>query len=395
MPAKSYTANNAVLDSPNPSYIKCTPTDLGVRQGDRMRGQKRRSYGGRAIPYICLVTCLSAGSIASQNQSVPASVVRNVSDVLSNYSIDQRDVIPVLPPNSNHTLTQSGGLLLVENWSGFPRAFVSSLIPVERDGVIKYPIWVAEDATATPRKRFILNSADKVIASVAVPADYDPAWWVRETYAGVGPDEFRRLLPIFDGSRVIVRYELIDQKNHSKLVSASPEKKSTGTVQPMLLLLGGNGPFDELLFTAIDSATNTTTVTIGCPTNISAIDIFAVDGGAGLLDRWWTLLGSTNVSTNLVTWVDTATNAMEGIRFYAAGNAATNSVTDPDGDGIPWAREVFLYHSSPTNSDTDADGLSDYEEVVNLHTDPSNNDTNKPTGSINVPPTGFRWIFLP
>lgn len=357
-----------------------------------MKGQQRRSVKVCGV----LLSCLLAISIASQNEPPQVTAVKTASDIISDYSGIQRNLLPILPPNSEHTLAQGGGMLLVENWSGFSKSFVASLMPVEQNGVVKYPVWVMEDATANPRRRLILNVAETVIAEAPVPADYDPGWWVKEAYEGVSVAEFLRLLTIFDGARVAVRYELIDRKNYNKLISTSSEKNGTGTIQPMLLLLGGNGPFDEIQFTAIDPTNNNAmAVTIGCPTNVTAIDVFAVDGGNGLIDSWWTLLGSTNMSTNMVTWVDTATNATDGMRFYAVGNALTNSVTDPDGDDVPWAREVFLYHSSPTNSDTDADGLDDYEEAVNLHTDPSNSDTNKPTGAIDVPPTGFRWVFLP
>jgi hypothetical protein len=112
------------------------------------------------------------------------------------------------------------------------------------------------------------------------------------------------------------------------------------------------------------------------------------------VDPWWDLVATTNVnsSTNWIEWLDTSPPEL---RFYAAGNADTNAETDPDGDGLTWAREMFMYHTSPTNSDSDNDGLNDYEEVINRRTDPNNSDTNLPTVSILFPSNGSEKVWLP
>ena len=47
------------------------------------------------------------------------------------------------------------------------------------------------------------------------------------------------------------------------------------------------------------------------------------------------------------------------VRFYAAGNMDVDS----DGDGIPDAREKYIYKTDPNNPDTDGDGMPDGWEI--------------------------------
>ena len=45
--------------------------------------------------------------------------------------------------------------------------------------------------------------------------------------------------------------------------------------------------------------------------------------------------------------------------------------SDPDGDGITTADEVFAYHTNPYNADSDFDGVSDYDEINAYGSDPN------------------------
>ena len=68
---------------------------------------------------------------------------------------------------------------------------------------------------------------------------------------------------------------------------------------------------------------------------------------------------------------------------------------DTDAEGLTDAREMLMYHTSPTNTDTDLDGLSDYAEVITYRTDPNNADTNRPTVTILFPAPGARRVWVP
>ena len=121
-----------------------------------------------------------------------------------------------------------------------------------------------------------------------------------------------------------------------------------------------------------------------------------MDGSDAFLEGYWTsrVVTNYNAATNYICWTDT-TSSNVVTRFYAAANADTNSITDPDGDGLTWGQEIYLYKTSPTNSDSDADGLSDYEEVIIRNTDPNIADTNKPVVTISFPTNNFNWVWLP
>ena len=162
------------------------------------------------------------------------------------------------------------------------------------------------------------------------------------------------------------------------------------------MLLRYDGPaVTNLVITAIEPQTNGMLLTLAYPTNFTnRVDFFtSTELGS---NAWWDLAATTNVNTttNWIEWLDTNANGKE-IRFYATGNADTNSTTDPDGDGLTWARELFLYHSSPTNADTDGDGLGDYTEAILLRTDPSNPDRTNPVVWFVFPTNMSERIWLP
>ena len=113
-------------------------------------------------------------------------------------------------------------------------------------------------------------------------------------------------------------------------------------------------PVTNICFTAIELITNFIRVTIAYPYNgatyptncfTNRLDVFY---SSDLLESWWDLAATTNVSpsTNWIEWTDYGvTDTWVIVRYYAAGNADIDS----DGDGFSDARERFMYHSDPNN----------------------------------------------
>lgn len=73
----------------------------------------------------------------------------------------------------------------------------------------------------------------------------------------------------------------------------------------------------------------------------------------------WRLLDGNlpTQGSNTLTWIDLA--AGTGPRFYCVGNADL----DADLDGLPDAREIWVYRSNPLLPDSDSDGVPDGAEL--------------------------------
>lgn len=73
---------------------------------------------------------------------------------------------------------------------------------------------------------------------------------------------------------------------------------------------------------------------------------------------------STSNQTDLQ-WIDNGSGGRGAITVvFARYYVVARSDIDSDGDGLPDARETFIYHTSPATSDTDGDGMSDGWEVL-------------------------------
>lgn len=152
--------------------------------------------------------------------------VESEADIVADYEWQQTVFMPLLLPDPDHVLTQSGGLLPVTDRAGFSKGFIAGLVPVERDGVTYWPVRVMEYPGATPRHRLILNARAEIIAKMPAPKDYDPAWWVKEHYPQLydgtttaeDEEHRKRLEALFDGGRLVMQCDLIDGDNLVKLV---------------------------------------------------------------------------------------------------------------------------------------------------------------------------------
>ncbi|MEK7993816.1 MAG: hypothetical protein AAB403_08455, partial [Planctomycetota bacterium] len=277
-------------------------------------------------------------------------------DIVADYEGRQAWYMSLLLPDASAVLTQGGGIMPVTDWSAFTKDFVGGLVPVERDGITYWPVWVMEDATAEPRHRVIINAQNEVIAELPVPKHYDPAWWVKQHYPqlydkaieNAAIEEREQLELFFDGSRLVVRYDLIDAENLIKLASdqvgaaAPPTEKEGGGV--MMLWQGGSVTNLEFVDILPSDTNSTASVMLAYPGDFTnRIGIVAC---TNLLDPDWTLIITTNpsASTNTITYVDGNSTNID-IRFYHAYDADL----DTDGDGVVDGVERFLDGTDPDN----------------------------------------------
>jgi len=267
--------------------------------------------------------------------------------------------------------------------TAFPKDFVAGLVPATQDGAVVYPVTVWEDSKT--RSRVFYNAEGKVIASVPAPKDYDPRWCVNQMYpdvkqAEMSTDYVNWLAQIYEPSHLLIRYNLILDDDLIEWTLDHSTRRATALKAASLngggmMLMRLPAAESNIVFQAITRATNGIKLEIGYPNDFTnQLEIFTC---TDLISFAWALAATnlSTVGTNTITWTDTDTNPV--IRHYAAGNEDLNADTDPDGDGLTTARELFLYHSNPTNRDTDSDGLVDgYSGVVTTNAYPAGVHTN-------------------
>jgi hypothetical protein len=93
-------------------------------------------------------------------------------------------------------------------------------------------------------------------------------------------------------------------------------------------------------------------------------------------------------STNPAIWDATSTLTN---RFLRVGNMDIDS----DGDTIPDARELIVWHTDPNLTDSDDDTISDDQELYIDFTDPNNDDTLPPSVWIITPDAEDRKVVRP
>jgi len=252
--------------------------------------------------------------------------------------------------------------------TGFPKSFFQGLIPRYLSGVMVFPVYVGEDPRT--RERVFLNANQEEIATLPADRDYDPTWWLYALFndadrAGWSGDEWRRHAGMFDSSRLVIRYNLILDRQLLELVSVPLEAKASlmaakskgGGEMLLMRLLAAE---TDIIIQSATVISNSVKLEIAYPDDFTnRLEIFAT---TNLSDYAWSL-AATNLATtgtNAIFWTDAGTTNYFR-RFYAAGNADLDS----DGDGLVDGREKYLYGSSMDERDSDGDGLVDgYSGVV-------------------------------
>ncbi len=341
----------------------------------------------------------------SRCESYLASGFPTLTDLIATFQERQYDSVILVPPGLPHFLFDDG--LRCVDWKGFPNAFRDGLTAVFWEGVPVWPVTIEEEV---PTRQYVFRNADgREFYRVGPAPGYDPRWvllaHIPDFDAQSRPVEERAVMEaLYDPARVVARYVLIGSKELRAWLSAqaAPEAgqdTAEGAGRLSAMGAGGSGGPDisNLVFTVVRWASNALDLELSYPVGFTnRVDIFSVDGETGLPRGVWTLRVTTNVhaATNYLAWTDATASGIT-TRFYVAANADVTPETDPDGDGLPWGREKYLYGSSPLLGDTDGDGLNDYQEAVVLRTDPCNPDTNRPTVWMVYPADTSVNVWMP
>lgn len=332
------------------------------------------------------VTCCFA--FASSDETNPGVDLEQYQDFMS-YQVDdifdleqfftegQYAFLPITPPPEDFILRQPGlPKVFPFLWEKFPESFIKGLIPEYENSVPVYPVTILEDPTT--RETVFLNADGEEVYALSPAQGYDPYAYLKAFKPGLylgkySSDEVYYWQKIYDPARVQIRAKLIPSEyvepylyvaaKIAEEAAKAAEEESGG----MMLLMEGDSD-SNIVFTAI-FLTNGIGTRIAYPEDFTnRLEVYISND---ILAFNWQL-AATNLSTagtNEITWIDT-TLFLESDENTAYSFAAGNADLDSDGDGIPDAREYFMYHTDPNNPDTDGDGMNDGDEAA-LGTDPT------------------------
>jgi hypothetical protein len=144
--------------------------------------------------------------------------VTSMDELILDFEAQQDLIIRIAPPDPDSYWTQTATPCPVPfDPKGFPQAFLDGLIPAAENGVAVYPVTVWEEPLT--RERVLFNAEGLEITALPPEPDYDPDWCFPEAslLPDVSTDEEREfaafLARVYDPSRLLIRYELIQTKD--------------------------------------------------------------------------------------------------------------------------------------------------------------------------------------
>jgi hypothetical protein len=304
-----------------------------MRLGNLSLRADRPNLFRAALAILAMFFMANRGHSEDKDDTAVMPTTASIEDLTTRFRQEQALFRFLMPPDPDFTLAQPCGLLLFD-WKAFPDAFNQGLIgELEKDYPL-YSILMAEDPTT--REIVFANADGKEIYAVKPEDAYDPYWLLHSLYpdqtaAPYTQENLDRLLKSYDSARIQILFRLLPSDYAEKYLAAQAQASlAAASSGGGMMMMGYSGPpVTNLVFGAIDRATNNILLTIVYPSDYTnRLDVFAT---TNLVDFWWDRLVTTNINaaTNWIEWLDTtASNTM--IRFYAAGNADLDS----DSDGL-------------------------------------------------------------
>ena len=357
----------------------------------RVPQRNLRSQLVYALTALCLLSVAAWALTAISDKIIDARQETLIEELKSNYadspealvkqlSRAQTEFIILTPPGMTR-LHQPYGMMSFDP-KAFPEEFLKGLVYDVESGCPVYTITVQENPKT--REIHIYNGNDEPILTLARDG-YDPLWLVKllrpETYEAKYTTSYRsRMEAWLDPARVEIELKLLPvdyidlyaENSIATLIDAVASLRSANPTGGMMMR--SMQASSNLVFDAIFKVSTGMCLVVSYPDAFTnRLEMFV---SSNLLDNGWSLLATNllTAGTNTLTWVDaSATNGTVSCRFYAAGDAETDS----DGDGIVDGREIRMYGTDPASKDSDGDGLVDgYSGVVTTNAYPGGIATN-------------------
>lgn len=315
-----------------------------------------------------LIICAGILASAAGKPIKESSTISSIYDLEALFVDQQNALLPISPPSEEIYLHLHKQVLPVD-WKKFPKEFVEQTYgEMDENGYPIFFVTIYEDPTT--RETVFLNSYGFEIYRLEAELGYDPYAWQKKRFNVYDISELSEWTSwIFDPAHIAVDFALIPENLYSDYEATQEEiaeqllLQKTASVESASLMMSLPPVITSIQLAIERTANGTIEVEIGWPTGFT--DRLEIYTATDLVMGDWQL-ALTNINTDnssSFVWEDANTNLKQ--RLYAAGNMDIDS----DGDGIPDAREIFIYKTDPALADTDGDGVNDGNEVAN-NTDP-------------------------
>lgn len=330
--------------------------------------------------------CLAVASVSSTDDTKKPAVdpdefkefmahqVADVYDLEEYFVEEQYFFLPMTPPAEDFILHQPGSpYVLPFTWEKFPAEFVKGLSLEYENSVPVYPVTILEDPKT--RETVFLNAEGMELYALPPASGYDPYAYLLDLmpllYSGrYTSDEVYYWQKLYDPSRVQIKAKLIPTEYvepylyvATRLAEEAAALAAESDDGGGMVLLRSEAAESNIVVESFALVSNSMKMVIGYPNDFTnQLEIYTCDN---LLAFKWVMI-ATNLSTtgtNEITWLDIVVYPESDVGkpySFAVGNAGLDS----DADGLPDAREFFVYGTNPNNPDTDGDGMNDGDEAA-------------------------------
>ncbi len=289
-----------------------------------------------------------------------ATTIRSVFELEALFVEQQNAFLPISPP-SEDVYVHAHDPVIPVSWKKFPREFSRKMYAeMDENGYPIYRVLVYEDPVT--RETVFLNSYGTEVYRLEAEFGYDPYAWQKTTFQVSDVSELGDWTSwIFDPAHIASEFALIPETFYADYESTQQEIAAVESMMmaPMSMMMSLPAVVTNIQMAIGSTSNETVEVEVGWPVDFTnRLEIYtATDLVAG--DWQIALSNISTVGSSSYVWEDTNTNLPQCM--YAAGNADI----DTDGDGIPDAREKYLYKTNPDLADTDGDGVNDGDEIAN------------------------------